>query len=132
AFLAAAPLFPVVHFAGHALRNDANPVLSSLLFTSALGPGESGVLYAHDLLGLRFSRTRLVALSGCDPSSGAPSTSEGATGLAAALLAAGVPAVLGSLWRAEDTGSQALFTLFYRRLAAGASPALAWRAAVVE
>src|SRR5579864_2242021 len=123
AFLAAAPTASLVHFAGHALRNEANPRFSSLLFAASGAPGDSGVLYAHELLGRRFARTRLVVLSGCETSIGPASSSEAALGLSISFLTAGVPTVIGTLWQADDFASDALFQRFYHHLAADADAA---------
>jgi CHAT domain-containing protein/tetratricopeptide (TPR) repeat protein len=132
AFLSAAPHAWIVHFAGHALRNEANPLFSALLFAPGPEPGDTGVLYAYELLGRRFDGTRLVVLSGCETATGPGSSSEAALGLSISFLAAGVPAVIGSLWRADDRASQVLFQLFYRHLSAGSAPASALRSAILE
>jgi CHAT domain-containing protein len=132
AFLSAAPRSWIVHFAGHALRNEVNPGYSSLLFAPTAEPGDAGVFYAHELSGHRFEHTRLVVLSGCETAKGTGSSSESALGLSIAFLAAGVPAVIGSLWSADDSASTALFTGFYGYLAAGDTPAFALRRAVLD
>jgi CHAT domain-containing protein len=71
-------------------------------------------------------------LSGCETATGPGSSSEAALGLSISFLAAGVPAVIGSLWRADDRASQVLFQLFYRHLSAGSAPASALRSAILE
>jgi CHAT domain-containing protein/tetratricopeptide (TPR) repeat protein len=132
AFLTSAPRFGLIHFAGHSRENRRDPFLSSLLFAPGDVPGDTGVLYAHELLGRTYLRTRLVVLSSCDSASGSPSRSEGLLGLPLAFLAAGVPAVVASSWPVDDRSGRLFFSLFYRHLERGAGPANALRAACLD
>lgn len=132
AFLSAVSRSSIIHFAGHAVLNAANPLFSALLFARGAQPGDSGVLYAHELAGCKFEHTRLAVLSGCDTASGPGAEVEGSSGLALSFLAAGVPAVLGSLWRVDDAAARALFDRFYRYLSQGVTPATALRSAALD
>jgi CHAT domain-containing protein len=127
AFLAAAGLHEVVHFAGHAVANPDFPLQSYLLLAPAGGTG-SGLLFAHELYGRRFARTRLAVLAACSTAAG-PASGEGVMSLARGFLAAGVPAVVASLWNVNDRPVEKLLRVFYERLGRGADAAAALRGA---
>jgi CHAT domain-containing protein len=118
AFLEEAPRHWLVHVAGHARSNPRDPLSSSLLL--APEGSDRGELSARDIYSMQFTETRLVVLAACGTAGGPISTSEGSQSLVQPFLAAGVPAVLGSLWPIEDRTAEELFTRFYRRVAAGA------------
>jgi CHAT domain-containing protein len=130
AFLAEAPLSSVVHLATHARSSRENPLVSALLL--AREGDDPGVLYAHEIYRMRFTGTRLVVLSGCGTSKGQVSASEGVGSLARAFLAAGVPAVLGSLWDTKDKASADVLIGFHRRLSQGENALVALRGAQLE
>jgi CHAT domain-containing protein len=123
-FLETAGSHSIVHFGGHTLINGDFPMLSRLIFAPEEG-SDSGVLYAYELYQQRFLKTRLVILASCS-SARRLSSSEGSTGsLAAAFLAAGVPAVLASLWDVEDATTEAFSSSFHKRFRESGD---AWRA----
>jgi tetratricopeptide (TPR) repeat protein len=125
-FLALVPEARWIHFAGHALANDRNPLLSMLLFA-----GDSGVLYASQIYQLDLKNTDLVVLSACSTAAIPRGSSEGVTNLARAFLAAGAPNVVASLWEVDDRLTSRLFTLFHQRLLAHGDPARALREAQI-
>jgi CHAT domain-containing protein len=131
-FLSEAGRYGILHFAGHALRHRDNPLLSALVLApDPAAPGAS-LLYAHELLGRRFDGTRLVVLSACSTGVGTPGKTEGALSLAAPFLAAGVPAVVASLWDVSDVTSAPLMSSFHRHLHQGEDVATALRSAQIE
>ena len=66
--------------------------------------------------------SRLVTLSACESALGADLGGEGLVGLTRAFQYAGVPSVVGTLWRVADRPTQSLMQGFYRELAAGRAP----------
>ena len=82
---------------------------------------------AQDLFATSLPRTRLAILSGCHTAGGRLSTTEGASSLARALFAAGVPAVVASLWSVDDEETADFFTSYHRALSAGVDPTTALR-----
>jgi CHAT domain-containing protein len=126
-FLAEAGDYEIVHFAGHAFGNERWPALATLRL-AADERRPDGALYSYDLQGLRFSRTRMVVLSACNTAGGRLSGS-GILSFARVFTAAGVPAVVGSFWPAEDRATAALFEAFYHALQHGSTAADALRAA---
>lgn len=130
AFASLAPSFDVLHFAGHAVVRLDAPRLSYLLLASDGQTG--GAVFSSAIGQWNLSQTKLVVLSGCSTSGGRLSPTEGASSLARAFFAAGVPAVIASLWAIEDEGSAKFFVAFHQRLAQGEPPAAALRATQLE
>jgi hypothetical protein len=131
AFLAAAPQAEWIHFSGHALVNPREPLQSKLVLAPE-GARDQGALTAQEIYSLKLPLTRLVVLAACDTGNEYIPSSEGATSLARAFLAAGVPSVVASLWSVDDRVTAELFDAFYRFLAAGSDPVDALRKAQLE
>jgi CHAT domain-containing protein len=121
--------YEVVHFAGHALPDPVAPLRSRLLLTPDPVDGDTGELRAETLYRSDFDDTRVVVLAACDTGSGRVSTAEGAISLARPFLAAGVSAVVATLWRIDDVASSELFVRFHREYRKGRDPVTALRAA---
>jgi CHAT domain-containing protein len=129
--------FSIIHFAGHAIENTKFPLYSQLVFAPPHGANGSGdiaqsVLYAHELYGRRLEYTRLVVLAACRTASGQNRTGEGPISFVRAFLAAGVPAVIASLWNANDRASAKLFVSFHSHLIKGADAGKALNLAQLE
>ncbi len=88
-------------------------------------------LRASEIAGLSLS-ARLAVLSGCESALGQFTVGGGVVGLSAAFMAAGVPTVVGSLWKIDDRTTADLMRAFYDRLADGMSIAAALRGAQLE
>lgn len=132
AFVRDAGNFEILHFGGHSVINEQYPLLSQMLFAAQPGDPSRGVLYSGDLLGLRFARTRLAVLASCSTAAGKISRTEGVESLARPFLAAGVPAVVASLWDVNDEVTAELFGRFYGHLRQDFDPAAALRETQVE
>jgi CHAT domain-containing protein len=125
-----APSSEILHFAGHAVVGRDAPQLSHLVLAS---DGRSdGAVFASEIAHWRLPRTRLVILSGCSTGDGRLSATEGASSLARAFFAAGVPAVLSSLWAIDDNATADFFIAFHRRVAQGHPAAVALRETQME
>ncbi|HEX2120812.1 MAG TPA: CHAT domain-containing protein, partial [Thermoanaerobaculia bacterium] len=85
-FLARAPAFSVVHFAGHVVVNDEQPLMSALVFNPGTS-SESQMLHMHELTANVFSRARLVVLAACETGR----TPRPTMSIANALLSQGIP-----------------------------------------
>jgi CHAT domain-containing protein len=127
AFLREAVRANIVHFAGHGVVKPDAPLLSHLVLAPEPVDGSSGALYARELFDVTLPRTRLTILSGCHTAGGELSTTEGVSSLARALFAAGVPAVVASLWAVDDERTAMFFATFHRELARGTDPVTALR-----
>jgi CHAT domain-containing protein len=120
----------IVHIAAHAEADLKDPALSHLVLASK--ESDSGALSSSDLLRLRLMRPRLVVLAACETNDGPVSPSEGALSLSSAFLAAGVPAVLGTLWQVDDQGAARFSVRFHQELRRGADALSALRAVQLE
>jgi CHAT domain-containing protein len=101
----------VIHFAGHAVLDDARAEQSFLLLA---GRGGEGRMSAGDIGAINLRGTRLVVLSACETARAPDGRADGFTGFSAALIAAGAEGVLGSLWRVDDQLTRALMAEFHR------------------
>ena len=126
-FLRDAPAANVIHFAGHGVVRSDAPMSSYLLFAADTSGRTSAMLTAGDLFAAELPRTRLAILSGCHTATGGLSTTEGPSSLARAFFAAGVPAVVASLWAVEDETTARFFTEYHRALQLGDDPTAALR-----
>lgn len=121
----------LVHIAAHGLYDAANPLFSRV----ALAPGDShdGSLTVHEILSsVDLTGVNLVVLSACRSAAGARSGGDEVVGLTRALLYAGTPGVISTLWNIDDAASAGLMDAFYRHLGRGDSAAEALRAAQLE
>jgi CHAT domain-containing protein len=121
----------VVHFAGHGVVRPDAPLLSHLVLAPEEG-GTSGVITAQELFDIRLPKTRLAILSGCHTAGGRLSDTEGASSLARAFFAAGVPSVVASLWAVDDESTADFFASYHRRLYRGDDPTEALRRTQLE
>ena len=111
--------YDILHFAAHAIADDARPERSAVL----LAPGaatEDGLLQAREIAGLDLD-DRVVILSACQTAAGAVVSGEGVLSLARAFFAAGAATVIGSRWPIRDEEAAAMFDRFYAHVAGGAS-----------
>jgi CHAT domain-containing protein len=114
----------IVHLSVHSLADNEDPGRSHLVLS-----GTSGDLSARDILRLRLPRTRLVVMAACNTQAGPVSPSEGALNLSSSFLAAGVPAVVGSLWLVDDVSAARLSVRLHQELRRGADAMAALRTA---
>lgn len=117
----------VLHFAAHARSLGQSPWESGLLCADSVAAGGAAWLTARQIGGMRLG-ARLAFLSGCETAGGRVLGGEGVMGLASAFLSAGVPCVVASLWAVDDAATARLVEVFYERLLAGDSVALALEA----
>ncbi len=118
----------LAHLSLHARFDADNPDRSALLVAFR------SHLYLRDLLQVNLERLRLIVLSACQSGqSDVQRQSEEAVGLFGALLAAGTPAVIGTLWSVNDLATARFMESFARRAyGAGVAPDAALRAAARE
>lgn len=102
--------FDVVHFAGHAIFNHDEPMASGLVLS------DGSILSAASIFegnALRTERGRLLVLSACQ--TGVNVVTEGGEilGLARALMYAGMPNLVLSLWEVADRSTAELMQDFH-------------------
>lgn len=129
---AAAPSARYLHFACHGYYNNLNPLDSGLVLSQVSAdpedPSSDGYLTAEELLGLRLDAD-LVVLSACETGVGASMGGEGLVGLTRAVMFAGAPSVMCSLWRVDDASTARFMARFYGYLSDGHDKAEALRLA---
>ena len=111
--------YDVMHFAAHALADEAHPERSAVLLAPG-GPAEDGLLQAREIAALDIDES-IVVLSACRTAAGAVLSGEGVLSLARAFFEGGAHAVIGTRWPLRDADAAVLFDTFYRRLAEGAT-----------
>lgn len=118
----------IVHFATHGLL-DRDRGLGSAI---ALAPDrtDSGLLTAEEILDLHLNAD-LVVLSACNTGMGRI-TGDGVIGLSRALISAGTPSVIVSLWAVPDAPTADLMVKFYQNLDRTGNKAQALRNAMLE
>ena len=129
AFTARAQSASLIHYAGHAVFDDARPERSFLVLA---GADTTGRLAAEAVRGMRLNGVRLVVLSACSTLRARGGRSGGFAGLSGALLSAGAGGVVGSLWQVSDGRAQPLMVAFHRAYQRVNDPALALRQAQLQ
>lgn len=113
-----------LHFATHAILNDADPYASFLALDDA---DHKGKLTVADIYALHLD-VRLVVLSACSTALGKV-TGDGVAGMSRAFFYAGAASVLATLWDIADQPTARLIPRFYAALASGQPPSAAIRTA---
>jgi tetratricopeptide (TPR) repeat protein len=119
--------YHVLHLATHTRLDDQRPWRSSIV-VAASDSSREGRLRASDIASLRLG-ARLAVLSGCESAGGHVLSGEGVLGLTGAFAAAGVPAVIATLWPVQDRVTARLMKEVYISLGRGETVAAALRRA---
>ncbi|MCL1468301.1 CHAT domain-containing protein [Argonema galeatum A003/A1] len=104
----------IIHLATHGLLDDFRQLGMPGAIALAPSGKDDGLLTSSEILKLKLN-AELVVLSACDTGRG-KITGDGVIGLSRALIAAGVPSVIVSLWSVPDAPTAELMTEFYRQL----------------
>jgi|GEM_PF-901849 len=116
----------LVHIAAHGFYEADTPLFSRLAL--AEGDGNDGDVEVHEILSdVDLTGVNLVVLSACQTALGKVSAGDEIVGLTSALLYAGTPGVISTLWQIDDNAAETLMTYFYDRLLQGKSVADALR-----
>ncbi len=114
----------ILQFVGHTAM-ESGPSSRAL----RLGAAKQSRLQMADIAGAPLPKLRLVYLSACDTDQGPILKAEGSITIARSFFAAGVPAVVGTLWPIDDEAARLAARMFHQRLLAGDTPAEALRQA---
>ena len=117
-FRSEAEHFSIIHLATHSILDQANPLLSNILFARDDELASDGVLYAKELFGMKIPAD-MVVLSSCDTGNGKIVKGEGVISLAKGFFYAGSKSVVMSLWKANDRTSSVIMDKFYQYLSEG-------------
>lgn len=107
--------FPILHLAVHGKGDINNPYGSSLYFKDDNDSINDGIFHAYELLEYNLP-TKLAVLSACETGIGKAIAGEGVYSMARAFMYSGCPAVVVSLWKANDQSSAKVMSSFYNEL----------------
>lgn len=108
--------YSVLHFATHALLDDANPMYSRIVLSRNVETSEEdGLLEAWEILKLDLNAD-LAVLSACQTARGRVSAGEGMIGISWAMFVAGCPAVVASQWKVDSARTADLMIEFHGNL----------------
>jgi len=121
------PQASIIHLATHGLLDDVRGLGSAI----ALAPSgtDNGLLTAEEIFDMKLQAS-LVVLSACNTGEGRI-TGDGVIGLSRALISAGVPSVIVSLWAVPDAPTSELMQSFYQNLQKNPNKAQALRQAML-
>ena len=121
------PQASIIHLATHGLLDDVRGLGSAI----ALAPSgnDDGLLTAEEIFDMKLQAS-LVVLSACNTGEGRI-TGDGVIGLSRALISAGVPSVIVSLWAVPDAPTAELMQSFYQNLQQNPNKAQALRQAML-
>lgn len=108
--------YPVVHFAGHAVFNPDEPLASGLVLSDGTILTAASILQANSL---RTSCGKLLVLSACQTGVNLVTAGGEILGLARALMYAGMPNLVLSLWEVADRSTANLMQDFHSFWSAG-------------
>lgn len=101
-----------IHFSAHGILT---PHFQAIALSHIPESREDGFLTLGEIMNSRFN-AHLVVLSACETGLGRIERGEGVTGLTRAVMYAGSPAAVVSLWSVSDEGTEKLMVRFYRNL----------------
>ena len=107
--------YQIIHFATHALVDDARPARIVLSQFDQNGKPIDGSLTLTDIYQMKL-QADLVVLSACQTGLGLERRGEGLVGLTGGFMRAGASSVLVSLWPLSDRATAEFMTQFYRGL----------------
>jgi CHAT domain-containing protein len=120
----------VIHFATHGLLNTLKPREMPGAIALAVAGKDDGLLTAQDISKLHLT-AELAVLSACD-TGGGEITGDGIIGLSRALVAAGIPSSIVTLWKIPDISTSYLMTAFYNHWVKSHDNAKALRYAILK
>jgi CHAT domain-containing protein/tetratricopeptide (TPR) repeat protein len=111
--------YGIVHLSMHAWTDDAEPLLSGLIFSDDEQDSTyDGRLYAHEIFQLKLPASMII-LSACNTGIGSFTRGEGIASLAKAFRFAGTQATVMSLWKVPDESTAIIMKAFYQHLKKG-------------
>ncbi len=106
--------FAYIHMACHGILGAH---FQGLVLSQIPGAEEDGFLTLNDFMNCDL-KAKLVVLSACQSALGKMGQAEGVTGLTNAMMIAGTPAVVASLWNVSDLATKELMITFYTHILA--------------
>ena len=107
----------IVHLAAETSASETHPLLSRILLADEPGRRYSGAVVGRDIAARTMPHTKLVVLD--EVKANHTNRGEGTLTLVRAFMAAGVPAVLGTLPGTDETSARDLMIGFHREMTTG-------------
>ena len=107
----------IVHLSAETSTSETHPLLSRILLADEPGRRYSGAIVGRDIAARPMPRTRLVVLD--EVKADSSNRGDGTLTLVRAFMAAGVPAVLGTLPGANEASARDLMIGFHRVMSTG-------------
>jgi CHAT domain-containing protein len=104
--------YDYIHFSCHGILGDG---FQSLVLSQIPKAKEDGYLTINEIMNCDY-HAKLVVLSACQTGSGKVERGEGVIGLTRAVMYAGTPAVVASLWNVQDIATKELMVKFYTNM----------------
>jgi CHAT domain-containing protein/cytochrome c-type biogenesis protein CcmH/NrfG len=106
----------VIHFAGHYVVDDKNPLLSGLILAENPETREQkdSKLANYEIISEKLFRPRLVVLSACETGIERFYKGEGVIGAARTFLATGIPVIVASQWKVDSDSTTELMIRFHQ------------------
>ena len=104
--------FGYIHFSAHGILALG---FQAIALSQIPGDNEDGFLTLGEIMNLRYN-ARVVVLSACETGLGWAERGEGITGLTRAVMYAGSPSAVVSLWNVDDEGTRDLMVRFYENM----------------
>lgn len=105
--------FDYLHFSCHGILGDT---FQSLVLSQDIpGAKDDGYFTLNEIMNCDYN-AKLVVLSACQTASGKLERAEGVTGMTRAVMYAGTPAVVATLWKVDDEATKELMIHFYRNM----------------
>jgi CHAT domain-containing protein len=104
--------FDYIHIACHGILGET---FQCLVLSLIPGAKEDGYFTMNEIMNCDYN-AKLVVLSACQTGSGKMERAEGIIGLTRAVMYAGTPAVVSSLWKVDDPATKELMVTFYRNM----------------
>jgi CHAT domain-containing protein/cytochrome c-type biogenesis protein CcmH/NrfG len=106
----------VIHFAGHYIVDEYAPQFSKLILAKDKQINklqDSETLMNYEIIGERFTNTRLIVLAACQTGIESFHNGEGMIGASRTFLATGVPLVVASQWNVDSKATTRLMKQFH-------------------
>lgn len=113
------PRYSLIHVATATGTSQSNPLLSRLVLADEAGRRHSGTVLGADIASRQMSQTNLVVIDEVETATAR--RGEGTLSLARAFMAAGVPAVLGTLPGANESAVRDLMIGFHHEMSRNVS-----------
>lgn len=104
--------FDYIHFSCHGVMGD---VFQCLVLSQVPDAPEDGYLTLNEIMNCDYN-AKLVVLSACKTGKGEMTKGEGVTGLTQAVMYAGTPGVVASLWGVDEDATKDLMIEFYKNM----------------